>query len=576
MKLMRAELQGYRTFAEPTVFEFGDGMNALVGRNNCGKSNLLSAITLAMEPDDGAFDRVRDTPAQMQWSVPRIVLEFYVHGRSSPEKTLLQYAQDYEEALGAAPNRTYADAGKLRLVVEYRSGIRQEYFQAASAGARRPKTDDERLEKLLTQFRRTTRYVLVRSGESLESLLNGRFRDILQLVLRDHLRPDIAAAEAVRGQYVEGLQRSLLKPLQDRVSGIVTDVFPEIVSTSLVPHVPDLDKTLAEMHIELEDKAKTDLRLKGTGVRGGVLLALLRYLADQSRRSIIFAVEEPEAFLHPGAQEELRDELEKLAERDDITLLVTTHSPFTVSRDTKARVIALRKDLDGKTRIRAVTEGSTTFAAAVSDLFRDPGLADVLTEASDLSLDGYRAILVVEGETDEQYLRLAARRTGREHILDGMRVVPAHGAQKAVVQAILLRHRSEVPLLVMLDHDELGRVCMDRLKSLAGFTSKREILSVRPFASFPNLPEAEAEDLWPEKLLARFVKEQGEAAVLEEKKRVPRSESFRYGFSGQGKEIIGEWLERHATYSDCDHWASLLDELDARVTKMTEQQTVTT
>ncbi len=58
---------------------------------------------------------------------------------------------------------------------------------------------------------------------------------------------------------------------------------------------------------------------------------MLRYLAEASKRSLVLAVEEPESFLHPTAQQTIRGDLEALDEHDDVTLMITTHSPFVVS-----------------------------------------------------------------------------------------------------------------------------------------------------------------------------------------------------------------------------------------------------
>jgi chromosome segregation protein len=44
MKLKRLGLQGYKTFASRTNFEFDEGITAIVGPNGCGKSNIADAI----------------------------------------------------------------------------------------------------------------------------------------------------------------------------------------------------------------------------------------------------------------------------------------------------------------------------------------------------------------------------------------------------------------------------------------------------------------------------------------------------------------------------------------------------
>lgn len=44
MKLKRLSLQGYKTFASKTVFEFNEGITAVVGPNGSGKSNIADAL----------------------------------------------------------------------------------------------------------------------------------------------------------------------------------------------------------------------------------------------------------------------------------------------------------------------------------------------------------------------------------------------------------------------------------------------------------------------------------------------------------------------------------------------------
>jgi 5S rRNA maturation endonuclease (ribonuclease M5) len=540
-------------------------MNVLVGPNNCGKSNFLSAVALAMNRDFD-FQPNRDIPVQMSWAFPRVLLDFQSDGKSSPEKTLLRYAEEYERSV-VGDKATYAESGTLRFVVTYTGNAqsgrsRQEFFVARGAGNRRG--DSELAARLVKQFKNTCRFVLVRSGESLEDLLAGRFREILHLVLRDHLASEIAEAEVRRDKYINDLKGGLFAPLREHLDNIVCQLFPEVTSTTLTPKVPALDETLSHVGISITDSAETELVDKGTGVRGGVLVAMLRYLAERTRRSMVFAVEEPEAFLHPAAQEVLRQDLEKLAERGDVTLLVTTHSPFIVPSSSNARISALRKHSDGRTVIAGTAQGNERKTELLGDLFRDPALPDLLEQVATVPVE-VSAVLVVEGTTDRDYLEVAAKLTGRSALLQRLYIAPAGGATRAVVQTILYRHRAGRPVLTLLDFDEPGRRARDYLKTIFELSDKREILLYNKVAS-ARWKDVEAEDLWPSELIQGFVDELGELA-LQERLRRPDG-TWHIGLSAEGKGEVPMWLARNAKRADCDLWAQLLDELENRIAKV--------
>jgi putative ATP-dependent endonuclease of the OLD family len=87
----------YRSlFGERGDIDLSPGMNAIIGPNNCGTSNLLRALALALDPKR-SFDRSLDLPPLGPNARTRIVCHCDV-GSSGPEATLLAKAGAAERA----------------------------------------------------------------------------------------------------------------------------------------------------------------------------------------------------------------------------------------------------------------------------------------------------------------------------------------------------------------------------------------------------------------------------------------------------------------------------------------------
>ena len=473
MKLTHIRIKDFRSFSGEHDFDVSSGVNYFVGPNNCGKSNLIRALELALDPD-AIFGAERDRPAREdQRGKPpttRITLTFGV-GKSGPEATLLRRAHEYEMAVREARRapigegvQTYADDHEVRLVTTFTGGGRQTSFQAKGQGASSLAGDSDLHQKLEDQFRSALRFAVIHSGEDLYSLLRGKFREILQLVISDHLSDELTKAEAARADYLAALQAELLEPLRSRVLERVAGMFPEITVANLVPDVPTVAETLSSVDVQLGDLVTTELKDKGTGVRGAVLVSMLQYLAEQSRRSLVLAVEEPEAFLHPAGQEAIRGHLEDLAMRADVSLLVTTHSPYVISRSAEALLTELRKSPDGATSKAASAPGDESRADLLGSLYRDAGLARVLERSLEIPA-GTKAVVITEGYTDGLFLRQCCEAVGRKDLLDGLHLIPAGRAANVVPQSILAEAATELPVIALLDYDDSGKAAAEKLKS---------------------------------------------------------------------------------------------------------------
>ena len=590
MKLMQLEIRNYRSLFydydkdASFVMNLGDGMNVIAGPNNTGKSNIFRALAFALDPDFH-FNRAADMPAPWSWSKPTVTLTFQVATRGAPsrERTLLRHLEAYEKKAHPSGRRTYAGEGlvKLRVTIEgaaNSAGSRRQAFVVSGGGARSLPDDDPTAQKAMDQFHKCFHFVMIRSGESLSTLLEGKFRDILQNVLRDELREAYAGAGQSRAKYEDDLREGLLEPLRARICEELKDLFPEIENVVLQPDVRGLEETLTQLSIDVKDVALTDLADKGTGVRGGLIIAMLRHLAHVGRRSLLFAVEEPESFLHPAAQERLREDLEALAERSDVSLLVTTHSPYIVSRRPEARVFAVDKDDKGRTIMVDTAAGDAPQAGVLGGLFRDRLIVEVLDRSSRLP-ETTRMIVVVEGSTDRLYAEMALAAGGRRDLLSDVAFIEAGfgqtsdhagGASLAVMQSLVSRAMTSVPVVVLLDNDDDGIKAEAMLLHIGSKTGEwkinKTVFNYRCMFNGSNKTfPYEAEDLWPDHLFESFVAvDEGER--LKTKTQRPKPESgWHFDLIPKAKGAFVEHLDRRVVASDCERWVSLYERMRTAV-----------
>ena len=148
----------------------------------------------------------------------------------------------------------------------------------------------------------------------------------------------------------EKLDQRIGKALQERIDKIF-DYYKN--------YSPDMQKFRAEHKLVLRKGFTFDIKgvdsqgietsftRRGAGSRRILMLAFLQYLADRDsqdkERKYIIAIEEPEAFLHPGLQRELIKTFFDLC-RVGYQIIVTTHSPvFAGSTDIDNLKLVIRE-----------------------------------------------------------------------------------------------------------------------------------------------------------------------------------------------------------------------------------------
>ncbi len=565
MRLSFVEIRDYRSiFVDdgglPLRLDLAEGANTLVGPNNCGKSNVLRAVSMAIDPNH-TFAANDDVPGPRAFSFPIITLGFVGDPARPVEAAVLRAAEEYEQSLVGTEGGTRASRGEVVLRVSWvptDDGVRRdERLLTGSETGTTPSPESLRLQQhAIDELRGAVRFVLISSGESIESVLEGNFREILHSVVRERLRDELETAEHSRQEYIAGLQESLLRPLRDRLATDVKGLFPEIDGVGLAPDVSSIEQTLSHVAVSIDDIVSTPLAGKGTGVRGGVLVAMLSYLALNATRGMVFALEEPEAFLHPGAQEDLRDHLEELAAAAGVSLLITTHSPFIVTRSPNGRVFCLAKDREGRTRLSESAAGDADHAPLVGGLLRETTIESLLAASSAIPV-GTEAVVLVEGDGDRFCIEHAARLVGRDDLLQGLTLKPTGGTTRLVAQAVITKAATDLPIIVVLDNDEPGRHARDRLVGTTfGFTKKQIITYAQLFDDKWQNEPIEAEDVFDPELIEDFVTTHGPSVIAGSKRRPDGA--FHYDFDQVAKEALAGWLRERTEPRHVDKWIRLL------------------
>jgi len=243
MKLTSLTVRNFRSYTNaqgepPHKLPLDSGLNVLVGPNNCGKSNLLRAVALALQDSGGSdFNSDQDVPSQLSWAYPTITLTFSSEGKVSVEKTLLSFLEDYEKSAGA--KNTNAANGEIVLRVTYRNSRRDVSFSVKGIASKKGKP--ELLKRAITQFKKCIRFIYLRSGEGLSNFLSGTFRELLHTVRQEHLSGELEQARRRREEFIGKLKADLLTPLGEHVKNELKLVMPEVESVSINPLVPSLE-----------------------------------------------------------------------------------------------------------------------------------------------------------------------------------------------------------------------------------------------------------------------------------------------------------------------------------------------
>ena len=127
-------------------------------------------------------------------------------------------------------------------------------------------------------------------------------------------------------------QKPVLEKLSVSLTKSVSGFLPDVKKIELDSQERLRRITHESCNIIIDDGTKTDITLKGDGIKSLLAISIIQHTALQSSlgKNIILAIEEPESHLHPAAIHRLRKVLEDISSKNQV--IITTHSPLLINR----------------------------------------------------------------------------------------------------------------------------------------------------------------------------------------------------------------------------------------------------
>ena len=210
------------------------------------------------------------------------------------------------------------------------------------------------------------------------------------------------------------------KSLAEELSSWDVDVLIEI-------DAPSVEKLLESgFDIKLDDGIITSAERKGHGLQRALFFALIRAWAKASKQvgahteatnprrksdTTVFAVEEPELYLHPQAQKKLANLLRDIAQRENHQVFLTTHSPHFVDlRNHKDIILVSKPNLSAGTTVRQVSTDLFTGESIENRKKRFRLAHWINPDRSEMFFA--KKVVFVEGETEKVALPYIAHKIG--------------------------------------------------------------------------------------------------------------------------------------------------------------------
>lgn len=485
MRISKVHIEHYRSIKELTLEP--NLYCVLIGENNTGKSNILRALNVVLGetwPSERSFteedfhnqDTSKDIVIQVYFDIE---IENHPNGLAVKIAGFELRCKAYKKRVGKKP------AGSLKVsyvcidskgsVIKYPPERLKKGQQAEGHWPELRVSGDLR-EKVPFIYVDVLREYDRQNPGSRWSVLRKLFNEVNTEFLNDRTKIKIKQQD---GSTVEMTRKEAFEAaVKEAHNFLHTEAFKEI-EKKLVKNVMDQmglhpTESSVALHFESHDPSHAYKSLQlyvdqmgitspaaevGAGLQSAIVVGIFRTYEEMKKEGAIFAIEEPEVFLHPQKARYFESVLRRLSESGNQVFL-TTHSPIFVSIYKPEAVAIIR---------RTPEDGTKAIQAARIELATDERKAlRLMTEfdAQRNELFFAKKVMLVEGNTEKIAVPLVFQAMQADINQLGVSIVECGGKTKLPLFVRVLKAFG-IPYVVLADHDvkEINEEWEDKRKA---------------------------------------------------------------------------------------------------------------
>ncbi|MEK5034924.1 AAA family ATPase [Paenibacillus sp. FSL R7-0302] len=455
MYISSVSIRNYRNFKDTSI-TFNDGINVVIGHNNAGKTNLIKALSLILDPNGkkkldiydfnkvAILDEIKLNPPKVSISVTikqsenedllsddLVTVAEWLTKLDEPYEAAITYefflpekeVEKYKTAIKKA-----TDLDKAWRIIQHEF-LRLYVFKIWGGNiVNQTIADNESLQKFDFQFLDAIRDV----ERDMISGRNSLLRDVLDFFMDYDIKSDPQRTEAEKLEEIKLKKQSF----SDSADMLISDLLKRMLlgKNQILSYVkdtgaafnnakPDFEGNISDVElfsalkliVEYESGIKIPATHNGLGYNNLIFMSLLlskmqvnsdgNYLGSNAKVFPVLAIEEPEAHLHPAMQYQFLKFLQKNKEEKKVRqIFVTTHSTHITSSVSLDEMICLHNEI-GETSVgypgKALMENEKS--KKYVQRFLDATKSDMLFAQN---------VILVEGIAEQLLLPIFARYLG--------------------------------------------------------------------------------------------------------------------------------------------------------------------